>query len=83
MTTPNRFFPIEVHTRRAFIHWLPKAKFDALVRKRGDDWAAGDYMRLLSGRELRRLLAEAGITKYRIKRNRIGPFTLDFVVIIS
>jgi hypothetical protein len=25
LTTPNRWFPIEVHTRLPFVHWLPEA----------------------------------------------------------
>ena len=25
VTTPNRWFPIEVHTLRPFVHWLPPA----------------------------------------------------------
>ena len=23
LTTPNRWFPVEVHTRLPFVHWLP------------------------------------------------------------
>ena len=83
ITTPNRYFPIEVHTRRLLLHWLPKRYFDSYLTRHGDGWAAGDYMRLLSGRELHRMLAQAGVNDYRLIRNRIGPFTLDFVVLIG
>ena len=37
VTTPNRFFPVEVHTRLPFVHWLPPATRDRLVRARGFD----------------------------------------------
>lgn len=83
ITTPNRYFPIEVHTRRLLLHWLPKDRYDAYLRRCGDGWAAGSYMRLLGAREIRRLLREAGVTRYRLIRNRIGPFTLDFVLVIN
>ncbi len=37
VTTPNRFFPIEVHTLLPFAHWLPPALRDRAVRARGFD----------------------------------------------
>jgi SAM-dependent methyltransferase len=83
ITTPNRHFPIEVHTRTPLLHYLPKAIFDRYLRLIGKSWAAGSYMRLLSNRELRRMLDEAGITKYRIHRNRFLGVTLDFVILIE
>lgn len=83
MTTPNRFFPIEVHTRTPLLHWLPMPLFYRYLHHKGKSWAADDYMWLLSARQLKRILRDAGVTNYQIKRNRVGPFTLDFVVIIG
>ena len=37
VTTPNRFFPIEVHTQLPFVHWLPPAARDRAIRARGFD----------------------------------------------
>jgi SAM-dependent methyltransferase len=37
VTTPNRFFPIEVHTLLPFAHWLPSPLRDRAVRARGFD----------------------------------------------
>ncbi|HUZ82705.1 MAG TPA: class I SAM-dependent methyltransferase [Gaiellaceae bacterium] len=31
VTTPNRWFPIEVHTLRPFVHWLPPGPRERLV----------------------------------------------------
>lgn len=31
VTTPNRFFPLEVHTLLPFLHWLPKGPRDRLL----------------------------------------------------
>ena len=35
VTTPNRFFPLEVHTLVPFAHWLPEASRDRVLRARG------------------------------------------------
>jgi len=80
LTTPNRFFPVEVHTRLPFVHFLPKAWFDRIARLAGQGWAAGDYMRLLSEKDLRTLLKQAGFDDYQIIRNHFFGLTLDFIV---
>ncbi len=37
VTTPNRFFPLEVHTLVPFAHWLPPAPRARVLRARGFD----------------------------------------------
>jgi hypothetical protein len=37
VTTPNRFFPLEVHTLVPFAHWLPRVARDRVLRARGFD----------------------------------------------
>jgi hypothetical protein len=37
VTTPNRFFPLEVHTLVPFAHWLPRGPRDRVLRARGFD----------------------------------------------
>ena len=80
ITTPNRWFPVEVHTRVPLLHWLPKPYFDAYLRRRGHDWAAGEYMHLLGRGQLACMLRRAGIEKFHIRRNRVLGSTLDFIV---
>lgn len=82
VTTPNRHFPIEVHTRTPLLHWGPRRLFEAYLRRTGREWAAGDYMDLLSVADMRRLLRAAGISDYKIVRNRLFGLTLDLVVIV-
>lgn len=81
ITTPNKHFPIEVHTRTLFLHFLPKKLFDAYLRFIGKTWASGNYMNLLSIQDLHKLLHAAGITQYKIIKNRLLFFVLDFVII--
>lgn len=81
-TTPNRYFPFEVHTRYPLIHWLPKRIFDRILQFTPQKWASGDYMYLLSRKKLEKILKEAGITDYKIYKNRFCGFTMDFSIII-
>jgi len=55
-TTPNRFFPIEMHTNIPIFHWFPKRFFDNLLKIIGKEWAAGNYMNLLSYNKLNKIL---------------------------
>ncbi|MDQ3380692.1 MAG: class I SAM-dependent methyltransferase [Actinomycetota bacterium] len=81
LTTPNRRFPIEVHTRIPLLHvLLPKKWFHRFLISIGKGWAAGDYMHLLSERDLRRLLHKTAITDFRIIRNRFLGMTMTFSV---
>ena len=81
VTTPNRFFPVEVHTRIPLLHWLPKPAFDWILKRIGKSFFADDYMTLLGRRQLRRLLIEAGAGDATIIRNRLFGLSVDFVVI--
>ena len=80
ITTPNRYFPVEIHTRTILLHFLPQRIFYKYLKLTGKKWATGNYMNLLSKREIVRLLKEAGIDEYKIVRNKLFLFTLDFVI---
>jgi SAM-dependent methyltransferase len=82
-TTPNRYFPVETHTRTPVLHWLPKRVFDAYLRLVGKEWAAGDYMHLLGWSDIRDLLRTVGVKNWFVHRNKLLGFTLDFVVVIN
>ncbi len=49
VTTPNRWFPIEVHTLLPLVHWLPRRERDAVFRLLRR--AQGLGVELLSARE--------------------------------
>jgi len=83
-TTPNRFFPFELHTKLPLLHWLPKKMFDKiLLTSEYATWATGDYMHLLSYHKIKKLLKKAGIKNYKIHRNRFCGFTMDFSIIVK
>ncbi|MCC8109508.1 MAG: class I SAM-dependent methyltransferase [Planctomycetes bacterium] len=78
ITTPNRYFPFEVHTKLPFFHYLPRRQFDRILRALRKEWAAGDFMFLMSLGDVKRLLAEAGIDKYRI--HKIASAVLPWIL---
>ena len=53
VSTPNRWFPIEVHTRLPLVHWLPDAASHRVYSAVGKGWATENH--LLGARELRSL----------------------------
>jgi SAM-dependent methyltransferase len=83
LTTPNRFFPIEVHTLVPVLHWLPKKQFDFCLTTIGKGANAGDYMHLLSYKVLLNLLKEAGILNYLVMKNKIIGMTMDFIIMVD
>lgn len=82
LTTPNRHFPVELHTRVPLLHLLlSKGNFDRFVTWIGKSWAAGDYMSLLSESDLRRLFSEVGINNYTLIKNRFCGLPMTFTVV--
>jgi hypothetical protein len=39
-TTPNKRFPLELHTFLPLIHWLPEGRYRAILRRLGHDYFA-------------------------------------------
>lgn len=56
VTTPNRWFPVEVHTRLPLVHWLPEGLAHRAYDLTGKGFAKDN--RLLGPRDLRRLFPE-------------------------
>jgi hypothetical protein len=44
VTTPNRWFPIEVHTRLPFVHWLPEHLSARVYELTGKPWAKDNHL---------------------------------------
>lgn len=82
LTTPNRYFPIEVHTRIPLLHiLLPKKHFDAFLSSIGKSWATGEYMNLLSKSDLASIARSIPLTSYRIIPNRFCGIPLTFTLV--
>jgi SAM-dependent methyltransferase len=79
-TTPAKEFPVELHTNYPLIHWFPEKVFDRIVAWTGKGWAKEGYMRLLTKKDLNRLVARAQIRDYRISTHYFGPFPFHYSV---
>ena len=59
ITTPNRYFPIEMHTFLPFLHWLPWNVFQKIVRKvKGEFWADINNLNLVSKRDIEKMFGK-------------------------
>lgn len=57
ITTPDRLFPVEVHTCLPLINWLPKSLFRKLLRGTKYDWCSYERnLNLLTTREVRKMM---------------------------
>lgn len=53
LTTPYRYFPLEMHTFIPFLHWLPWQTFQKIVKKtKGDFWASEDNLNLCCKKDI-------------------------------
>lgn len=85
ITTPNRFFPIEVHTKLPFIHWLPKNIFrKILLLLRIRYFAYEKNLNLLNKKELNKILNNfSKKISYKIYNIRFLGFVSNFLVIVK
>ena len=44
LTTPNRWFPVEVHTRLPLVHWLPEPLAGRAYALTGKSWARENHL---------------------------------------
>jgi SAM-dependent methyltransferase len=80
-TTPNRWYPLELHTLLPLLHWLPRPWHRALLRQLGHDhYADPAHLHLLSRRDLVALcLGVAG--HWRVVPYRFGGLVSNWLVL--
>ncbi|MGK2848906.1 MAG: methyltransferase domain-containing protein [Minisyncoccota bacterium] len=82
LTTPNRHFPIEVHTRIPILHLiLPKKYFEIFLCFIGKKWATNGYMELLSEHDIRTLLNQMDLHDYMLIKNRFFGYPMTFTLL--
>ena len=75
-TTPNKYFPIEVHTYVPFIHWNDWLFYWLLAKKNRNR----KNLNLFSLNNLKSLLICSDASEYKIMKNRIWGLTMTFTV---
>ena len=78
IAVPNRWFPLELHTFMPFLHWLPRERHRAILRRLGRPfWAKEENLNLLGVRDLVALFPPS--VDVRIHRHRILGLTSNLV----
>ena len=84
LTTPNRWFPVEVHTGIPLLHWLPPKQYRSLLNRIGYPFFANeDNLNLLSADDLVSICAEIGVANFKIRRMRLLGWTSNLVLFID
>ena len=84
ITTPNRFFPIDFHTKIPFIHFLPKKIHrKLLVLTNNHFFSKEENLNLLSINDLRKYLNKCNIRNFEIFEYKIFFMTSNLILIIN
>ena len=81
LTTPNKFYPIELHTKIPLIHWFPKSIYRKILKFLGlSFYAKEENLNLLSVNELKKMLDNYTI-KYEIRFIKLFFFKSNIIII--
>ena len=78
-TTPNRWFPLELHTKMPCLHYLPRRVYLKSCRVFGDETTVSG-IHLLDHRQLASLVEGTSVLRYQILRNRVLGMTATLSV---
>lgn len=76
ITTPNRWYPVELHTALPLLHWLPRPLYRRLLRTMGLDFFAEEQNLNLLGRRDLLTLVEGCDERPRIASCRVETVRL-------
>jgi ubiquinone/menaquinone biosynthesis C-methylase UbiE len=83
LTTPNRWFPVEVHSMLPFVHWLPKRWFRKLLRgTRYGFFALEENLNLLDRREILELCSSLPVADVSVEYQRLLGMASNLLVTI-
>tara|TARA_B100002051_G_C16527250_1_gene530825 strand:+ start:104 stop:784 length:681 start_codon:yes stop_codon:yes gene_type:complete len=83
ITTPNRFFPIDFHTKLPFLHMLPKKIHRYILIKIGlNEYAKEENLNLLDLNTLEHLIKTQNTENFKIKIFKIKLFGLTSNLLI-
>ncbi len=82
ITTPNKFYPIEFHTKLPLLHFLPKVIYKILLKLIGYSYFAKiENLNLLSIRDFNKILNTFSNIKFKIIKIKLLGFTSNLVAI--
>jgi hypothetical protein len=84
ITTPNRYYPIELHTAIPLIHWLPKNIHRKMLKIIGKNFfALEENLNLLSRNALQELCIGNGIKNYKIQTIKFLGLPSNLLLLIE
>lgn len=82
VTTPNRWFPVELHSVIPFIHWFPAPLFRRTLRAAGHQELADEAnLNLMSRGDMLNAAETAGICGARVEEVRLAGWTSNLLLI--
>ena len=84
ITTPNRFFPIEMHTKIPLIHFFPKKIHRKILYLIGEKYLSlEENLNLLTKKDLLRMCKILSIKNFKIKEIKLFGFVSNYILIIE
>jgi ubiquinone/menaquinone biosynthesis C-methylase UbiE len=84
ISTPNKYFPIELHTFLPLIHFLPQKYYRFILRKLGLNFFAEEKnLNLLSANNIKNICKILKIKKFKIIKLKFLLFTSNLILIIK
>jgi ubiquinone/menaquinone biosynthesis C-methylase UbiE len=84
ITTPNRFFPIDFHTKLPLIHWLPKKVHRKILNFLNLKFYAKEKnLNLLDEKEILSLLNKVNYSSFKIRKIFLLFFCSNLLIIIK
>jgi ubiquinone/menaquinone biosynthesis C-methylase UbiE len=81
LTTPNRWFPIEFHTRLPLVHWLPKPACRRIFRQLGfGPLAEEENLNLMQASELREITKEFIAWRFKLAAARLWGWRSNLIL---
>lgn len=84
ITTPNRFYPIDFHTKLPFLHWLPKNIHRKILKLIGlKFYSREENLNLLSKSDLINMMKILQIKKFRILQHKFIFLISNLIIVIE
>lgn len=84
VTTPYRYYPVELHTVTPLLHWLPKKLCRKIYKLLGyGALSKEENLNLCSLRDMKRICKELGISNYQIYFNKCFGLPSNILLFID